>query len=281
MAPLLLKRLLVLVPLLSGATGCSQLFFFPASGLVRTPADIGLRYEDVYFDSSDGVRLHGWYLPASSRDRAGPRATVLHLHGNAENISTHIGAVYWLPAEGFEVFMFDYRGFGRSAGHPTVEGALNDSRAALALAASRAQAPIVVFGQSLGGSLAVATLADSPLRTRVRALILDSAFADYRLITRDKLDELWLTWPFQVPLSWLVDNGHSPLPLIERISPIPLLIAHAERDPIVPADHARRLFERAREPKTLWILPQAQHTALAATDDSRSRLLRYLDTLLQ
>ncbi len=109
---------------------------------------------------------------------------------------------------------------------------------------------------------------------------MDSAFADYREIMRDKLSESWLTWPFQLPLSWLVANDASPLQVIDLIAPIPLLVAHAQGDPVVPVHHARRLFERAREPKTLWILPQAEHTVLTATTASRSRLLDYLRGLV-
>jgi len=258
------------------------MFFYPSKLLVRTPADIGLRYEDVYFKSGDGVRLHGWYLPAVGAGGPGGGATILHLHGNAENMSTHIGAVHWLPPQGFDVFLFDYRGFGHSSGEPDISGALEDARAALEVAASLSHAdPLIVFGQSLGGALAAQAIVDSPVRAQVAGLIMDSAFSDYRGIVRDKLAEFWLTWPLQVPISWLFHNDYSPLQVIDRISPIPLLIVHAEFDPIVPVRHARQLFERAREPKTLWILPQDEHTALTAVEDARLRLLRYLRTLVK
>ena len=86
--------------------------------MVLTPARIGLAYQDVYLPTPDGVRLHGWYLPAQGE----ARGTLLFLHGNAENISTHIASVYWLPAQHYNVLLIDYRGYGESTGTPTLPG---------------------------------------------------------------------------------------------------------------------------------------------------------------
>jgi len=92
-------------------TGCTTLFFQPLGKHIRTPKDIGLDYEDLWFKSADGVLLNAWFLPAKTV----ARGTVLFLHGNAENISTHIGAVFWLPERGFNVLLLDYRGYEHEA----------------------------------------------------------------------------------------------------------------------------------------------------------------------
>ncbi|MFL6647184.1 MAG: alpha/beta hydrolase, partial [Sulfurifustaceae bacterium] len=113
---LLIRRLLVIAALGASMAGCTGVFFQPYRTLVRTPDDIGLAYEDVRFKTADGVVLHGWFLPAN----ATACATVLFLHGNAENISTHIGSVYWMPRYGFNVFLPDYRGYGASSGTPSL-----------------------------------------------------------------------------------------------------------------------------------------------------------------
>ena len=106
----------LLVTLQLGA--CTSLLFYPQRELVLTPDRVGLAYRDVWFKAADGTRLHGWFLPAGMNVVRGEACTVLFLHGNAENISTHIGNVAWLPGKGYNVFLFDYRGYGRSAGEP-------------------------------------------------------------------------------------------------------------------------------------------------------------------
>jgi fermentation-respiration switch protein FrsA (DUF1100 family) len=261
--------------LAAAAAGCAGMFFLPYRGHVRTPERIGLKYEDVYFESRNGVRLHAWFLPAQ-----GPaQATVLHLHGNAENISTHIGSVYWMPARGFNVFLLDYRGYGVSLGSPSVEGALEDIDSAMRTLLARAdvdRSRVIVFGQSLGGALAIDYVAHSPYRQDVRALIVESAFSGYREITREKLADFWLTWPLQYPLSWTVSDDHSPLRAVGQISPIPLLILHGDKDPIVPLHHGQRLYEAARDPKALWVVPGGGHTEATRDDALRDRLTAYI-----
>ena len=142
---------------------------------MATPGKFGLAYEPVHFASEDGTGLYGWFLPA----RGEAAATVLFLHGNAENISTHIASVAWLPARGFNVFLFDYRGYGASGGKPTLAGAQHDTEAAMQVLLLRAdidRSRIVVFGQSLGGALAAYYVAHARSRDAIRALVSDSAF---------------------------------------------------------------------------------------------------------
>src|SRR6185436_16605310 len=130
---------------------------------------------------------------------------------------------------------------------------------------------IVVFGQSLGGALAIHYVAHSPQRANVRALAVDSAFSDYRSIGREKLAGSLLTWPFQW-LPWLlIDNDYSPLAGVKAVSPIPLLLIHGDSDPVVPAEHSRRLYEAAAEPKELLIVPGAAHIQSLADRSIREK----------
>lgn len=266
--------LLGLLPLL--LSGCSQLLFVPMQQLVHTPDELGLDFENVTIESSDGVRLYAWFLPAEGK----PHGTLLYLHGNAENISTHIGNVYWLPARGYNVLLLDYRGYGLSSGEPSLQGAIDDIQAALRwLLQNPAIDPqrIVVLGQSLGADLGVAAVDRAGLAARIRALVLDSAFSDYHQIVREKLAGLWLTWPLQYPLSWLVSDHFSPSESIARISPTPILIIHGAADAIVPVHHAYQLFAQAREPKALWIIPETGHIGALYRPAVRDRLVDYLD----
>jgi fermentation-respiration switch protein FrsA (DUF1100 family) len=275
-----MRRHLAILALLSALlAGCNGVFFYPGRAQVLSPDRLGLKYEDVYFAARDGTRLHAWFLPAQGR----ALGTILFLHGNAENISTHIMSVRWLPARGFSVFLLDYRGYGASQGEPSVAGVQEDANAAMHALLSRSDVDsdrIVVFGQSLGGSIAIYNVAHSPYRRHIRALAVESAFASYRGIAREKLADFWLTWPLQYPLSWLVSDKYSPVAAVAQISPIPLLIMHGDSDPIVPLADGKRLFARAREPKQLWIVPGGGHIQAFRHQRFRDRFVAWLKQVL-
>lgn len=256
--------------------GCTGTFFQPDRRLAATPASLGLAYEPVSLRAADGTELFAWFLPA----RGKPRASVLFLHGNAQNISTHFAAVAWMPAQGFNVLALDYRGYGGSAGKPSLAGVQLDIDAALAALLERpdvARAGIVVLGQSLGGALAIHYVAHSRYRSHICALVVDSAFSDYRRIASEKLAAFALTRPLQWLPALTVDNDYSPERSVGAISPIPLLLMHGEADDIVPAGHSRRLFARAAEPKALWLVPGAGHIGAMREPEVRRRLSDYLD----
>lgn len=260
-------------------TGCTGLFFQPMRPLVRTPADIGLAFEDATIVTADRVTLHGWFLPAVET----ARGTVLFLHGNAENISTHIGSVMWLPAKGYNVLLFDYRGYGRSGGVPTVDGVQRDIDAATGYLLARPdvdRARVVLFGQSLGGALAGYYAARGPRREAFRAVVLDSAFTGYRDIAREKLGLVWWTRWLRWPAGLTVNDDFSPVRVVGDIAPTPLLLIAGGTDTIVPAAHSERLFAAAHAPKTLWIFPAARHIESLRSTVAQARLLDYLAAVL-
>ena len=257
-------------------TGCTQLFFQPLRPHLHAPSELGVSHQDVYFDTRDGVRLHGWFLPA----QGAARGTVLFFHGNAENISTHIASVYWLPAQGYNVLLPDYRGYGLSAGTPTLAGLLEDIDSTVRYALTRPDVDptrLVILGQSLGGALATDYVARSEYRANIRALVVDSAFSSFRGITREKLSAFWLTWPLAWPLGLTIDDDHSAIKSVARVSPIPLLVIHGEDDGIVPPEHGQRLYDVAQAPKELWRVPAAGHIQALRLPAYRARFVRYLN----
>ncbi len=265
----------LLMTLMSVLTGCTQVFFQPHHQLIDTPDRVGVAYENEYFPAQDGTMLNAWFMPAKGE----AKGTVLFMHGNAENISTHFRNVAWLPAQGYNVLALDYRGYGASDGVPTLAGAQLDIDAALLhLMAHQQVNPqrIVLFGQSLGGALTLFYAAHSNHRENIRAVITDSAFSDYRTVARDSLSNFALTWPLQW-LPWLViDDDYAPLDAIALISPIPLLMIHGDHDQVVGIQHARRLYALAKQPKELLVVQGAGHIQALASEDVRASMLAFL-----
>jgi hypothetical protein len=210
---------------------------------------------------------------------------VIHFHGNARNMTAHFGFVSWLPAQGFNLFVFDYRGYGASAGTPDRRGVYEDSLAALDYIAARPDIDhnrLLVLGQSLGGANAIAAVGSHPIGG-IRAVVIDSAFASYRDIVRDKIAAIPLLSFISTPLSHLlIGNSLSPDAVIANIAPTPLLIIHGTSDRVVPYAHAKRLFELAREPKQLWTIEGGKHTSAFADPGSpyRQRLVTFFNEAL-
>ncbi|HXY61712.1 MAG TPA: alpha/beta hydrolase [Nitrospirota bacterium] len=280
-----LSKVLIAYPLLFSLclffSGCGFLFFYPQKQLHDNLVARLFSPEDVYFETPDKLTLHGWFFRAENKDA---RATILVLHGNAENLSTHVNSVLWLIREGFNLFIFDYRGYGKSQGSPSIEGVCLDAEAALKTLLSLPyvdKEQIIVLGQSIGGAIAVYTVANTPYKDRIAALIIDSAFSSYRGIAREKLAQFFITWPLQYPLSYLVGDSYSPIRWIGKVSSVPVLIIHGDKDSVVPMHHGRMLYEAARDPKEFWETTTPGHVMSFADADVRERLVRYLTVKLQ
>ncbi len=251
------------------ALGCREaleraLIYVPIRELTGTPASLGLAYRDVWFHAEDGVRLHGWLIPG---DRT---MTLLWCHGNAGNISHRLDNIREIHHRlGIGVFIFDYRGYGRSEGTPTEDGLYRDARAAReALIRDLGIPPerIVYFGRSLGGAVAL----DLALAHPPPGLILESPFLSVRAMANRTLPGS----------GFLFKSRFDSLARIGRLRE-PLLILHGDADEVVPYEHGRRLYEAASEPKAFYTIGRAHHndTYLVGGSGYWEAWQRFLDGL--
>lgn len=249
--------------------GCNSLFFQPSAEIYETPSQRGFAFEEKTFSAADGEKIALWKIKPEKK----PRGVIIQFHGNAENMSTHYLFVAWLSKQGFWVLTHDYRGFGSSSGLPQKEKIISDSKLFFDWVFNDPDLkalPKIIIAQSLGGALAVPAIS-SYSHQNFSGLVLDSVFDSYREIAREKLRNLVLTWPLQWPLGYLVNDSYSPIDYIDKLK-IPVLLVHAEDDPVVPIDCSERLFARASQEKEFWRLSSGGHTAIFSSRFTQKRL---------
>jgi fermentation-respiration switch protein FrsA (DUF1100 family) len=222
-----------------------RLIFLPSQYPIGNWQPAGLDPEDAWFQAADGVRLHGWYLKHLQ-----PRGYLVFCHGNAGNITHRAEIVEQLRDRGrVSVLLFDYRGYGRSAGHPSEAGVLADARAArqwLAHTAGIEPGRVIVCGESIGGAVAVDLAADGG----ARGLILENTFTSLPDVAA-----YHMPW---VPCRWLMHTRLDSLAKIGRYHG-PLLQSHGDPDSVVPFHFGKQLFEAANEPKRFMCLQGYDH----------------------
>ena len=247
--------------------------FFPEPEVASTPEDAGLPYEDVCLTTADGLKLHGWFVPAPP-DATGPDTqTWLWFHGNGGNLGTRVGQIeraHHLLA--VHQFIFDYRGYGHSEGKPSEQGTYLDARTALKYVAQRPDVEpsgIVYFGHSLGAAVAIELAVDHP----PAGMALIAPFSSIRDMTK-------LALPLPMA-GWMVRNHYNSVALIPKVC-APLVILHGELDEIVPHSQAVKLFEAANQPKTFVTLPDATHNNAhhVAADVMARALVEFRDSLV-
>jgi fermentation-respiration switch protein FrsA (DUF1100 family) len=245
-APVLMLTLIL-------AGGCvepleKRLIFFPDKTIVETPHEWGMAYEDVYFTTEDGLKLNGWWIPGT-----GSPLTFLWFHGNAGNISHRLENIKLRRDHlGINLFIFDYREYGRSEGEVSEEGTYRDGNAAIRYLRGRKEldpAKIVFLGESLGSAVAV----EMAIRHGCAAMILESPFLSIPEMAK-------ASFPF-LPLGPLLRTRYDTFSKIGKVR-APVLIVHGEYDEIVPLQQGRRGFEAAPEPKEFYIIKDAHHNDL-------------------
>lgn len=240
-----------------------RLVYVAQRGVVETPTHRGVAYEDVWLTADDHVRVHGWFVPADK-----PRATLLYFHGNAGNISGRLEAIMLYRRLGLNVFIIDYRGYGKSEGEPSEAGMYRDAEAAWRyLTDARGIAPqqIVIYGRSLGGGVASHLAAQH----RAGALVLESSFTSLH-------DAAAGVYPW-LPVHWLLRYRYPVQENLARVA-IPVLIMHSRADELIPFAHGERLYAAAAEPKRFFEIGGTHNEGFFA---DRASYVQGLDAFLR
>lgn len=241
-----LLSLIVLSTTLFGGCRIEDRFIFhPDHVTDRDPSHIGLRFEDVFFTTQDGLRLHGWFIPHQEA-----RATLVWFHGNAGNISDRLLNIKLLHDRiETNIFIFDYRGYGRSEGTASEKGTYLDGEAAIKYLLGRDDAGVrrlILFGRSLGAAVA----AEMAIRFNSLGLILESPFVSIREMARAIFPSL--------PIAWLLRTRYDTMEKV-RLIKTPILVLHGDRDATVPFAQGKKVFEIASEPKRFHRIVGASH----------------------
>lgn len=224
----------------------NRMIFHPSASIDHTPSQVGLEFEDIFFTARDGARLNGWFVPHREA-----RSTLVWFHGNAGNIGHRVENIRWLHDRvPLNIFIFDYRGYGRSQGSPSEEGTYLDGEAALDLMRKKLGADgakrIILFGRSLGAAIAT----EMATRFESQGLILESPFVSIAEMAR-------VLFPF-VPIGPLLRTRYDVRATIQKIQ-VPLLVLHGDRDEVIPFEQGKLVFAAAPEPKRFFAIAGANH----------------------
>lgn len=242
----------------------SRAVYFPSKfpeGYWYVQAQLGAA--DVWLNTSDGIRIHGWQL-----DKAGARFVTLYFHGNAGNMTDRYDHFREIASAGSSLLMIDYRGYGKSAGRPTENGLYTDADAAYdhLIRAGYRPGQIILHGESLGTAVAV----DLASRHPCAAVVLEAPFPSGKDVARTVL-------PIVGPLVVWSFNSQGKIACIHA----PMLFIHGDRDEIIPLRLGQALFATAPEPKSRWIVPGAHHNDIVQTAGPayRQHLRSFYDSL--
>lgn len=256
-----------------------SLFFYPDNlNHGGHPNKKNFRFKSIKIPSTDQIELDGWFVLSQSE---APKATVVHFHGNACNITNHWGFVDWLPSLGFDVLTFDYRGYGKSPGKPTFDGVFNDCCAVIDFVRTYPiirSHNLIILGQSLGAAFAICAVAKKMNRD-ILGFIADSTFYSFREIAALKAPLIPRQFARGISAN-LFTNQFEPADFIQKLK-MPKLFIHSTHDPVIPYELGLELYHLAPEPKTFIKLTSPEHLALFSVrhGDQWESVLHFLNAI--
>lgn len=264
-------------------TSCSNMFYWPSRDLYVDPLKFVKKVDDTWLTSKDGTKLNAWWIPSATTS---PKGTIIFFHGNAENLSSHFINLAWITHEGYNLFIFDYRGYGMSQGEPHPRGIYEDSLAALDKGRelhlkNSPDKKLIIYGQSLGGTVALRGVADWPYKNEINLIVQDSTFMSYKDLAFNKLSHFWGTFLFS-PLAYvLVSDEYASDKVIHKINN-PMLMISGDQDLVVPLKFTEQIYKELKSPKKwFWKIKDGLHTDVFLNHDLkyRKKFLTFIDTL--
>lgn len=254
-------------------TGCTSLIYQPDKYLYAHPDQFKTKFEAFTFNSLDGTKLSAWKLFSHTPK---PKNLLIYFHGNAQNLTSHFMNSVWLAEHGYDILIFDYRGYGLSEGKPNPKGVSEDGLAFLNYAygdyKKGGYTKFIVYGQSLGGAVALKSLEDFAHRDEISLLVLDSTFLSPREVARDKTNRL---------LKYLISNDYTANPELKHLT-MPILSIHSTADFVINYTLGLELFNSIPNPnKEFWTLSVRGHGDVFYIEKNKYRdlFLKFVDNL--
>ena len=263
MKKVLILGVLVFICILSMIACQSSLFFYPQKKLVANPEFLGIPFESVFFNTKDNQKLHGWWIPGAKDQN-----TVLFFHGNAGNISHRLNKVKLYHKHKMNLFIFDYRGYGKSSGNPDEEGTYRDAEAAWQYLIKDLKIKsnhIIIHGRSLGGSIA-AWLAH---KVNPKILIVESSFTSIKNVAKDHVS-------FQ-PMTSFITYKYSTSDYLKKVK-CPVLIIHGTDDEVIPYSHGKELFKSIKGQKEFLTI-EGTHNYIYSKKHYEDKLIDFISNL--
>ncbi|MEI8345838.1 MAG: alpha/beta hydrolase [Pseudomonadota bacterium] len=255
-----------LATMMMGCTSCTSLFYQPNRVLYAHPAQLMIKdFQDLHWKSGE-ANLNAWYFNPNAlkakKSKIAPKGLILFFHGNAQNISSHFLNLTWILPQGYDFVIFDYRGYGLSSGQPNPDGVYQDSMTAMEEAwkiyKDNGYQKFIVFGQSLGGAIALRAMQDFIETPQISLLALDSTFLSYKKIAFDRLTSFWATFLLS-PLAYLiVSDAYSPKDYVSQV-PVRTLVIHGLKDQIIPFKFGEEIYNKLPDRKQFWQIPEGTH----------------------
>lgn len=250
--------LLVFFLLLSS---CSHMFYYPDAYLHIDKDKIAPHLHEKELKGPEG-KVIAWTFQSQKTTPATEKIHILFFHGNAENVSSHFYSLYWLMEAGYNYTIFDYPGYGGSEGEPSQKTTTETGKFMLDyLQKTYPDSAILIFGQSLGGNIALYSAAERTSGTPLCGTVIESSFLSYKTTARRVMARHWSTWLFQPLALLLVRDSYSAVDNIQKLAPVPLLVLHDATDPVVEFENGQDLFNTAPGPKDFVRMEASGHAS--------------------
>jgi pimeloyl-ACP methyl ester carboxylesterase len=257
--------------------GCSNLLYYPTRSLYVDMNKLKPLPEDVSFEIEKGQSIHGWYFQSKN---IRPRSVVVFFHGNGQNRSAHFYSLHWLLKEGHDLAIFDYPGYGQTEGQPTPQNTVKTAMGAINYVHRlKPELPMIVYGHSLGGAIAMRAVWELRLEFLPKILVVDSSFLSYQKTARAIMAKSPWTWAFQPFSAFLFSDEWAPTHRVSDLAGTKIIVIHSKKDEIIPFSMGKEVFETASFPKEFWQKEAGGHNETFSDPEGAMLKVRLLNLL--